>query len=60
MGMLWLKSCPRCRGDLYQERTELDEEELYCMQCGYRRFGMLAVSEKRLDTEREPVMPRAA
>ncbi len=32
--MLWLKSCPRCRGDL---QTESDRYGPYiaCIQCGY-------------------------
>ena len=32
--MLWLKSCPRCHGDLYEVR---DHYGLYvaCLQCGH-------------------------
>ena len=32
--MFWLKSCPRCHGDLFQER---DHYGWYvsCMQCGH-------------------------
>ena len=37
--MFWLKACPRCLGDLCLERDEADEEETFCMQCGFRQFG---------------------
>ena len=37
--MLWLSSCPRCGGDIHLERNEFEESELYCLQCGFRRFG---------------------
>ena len=36
--MFKLKGCPRCKGDLYLDRNELEDEEAYCLQCGYRRF----------------------
>ena len=35
--MLWLKSCPRCRGDMMEERM-LGELELVCLQCGHRSY----------------------
>ncbi len=32
---MWVtKGCPRCSGDLYQERL-LGEREVRCLQCGY-------------------------
>ena len=34
--MMAFKACPRCRGDLVLEAL-LDEPELICLQCGYRR-----------------------
>ncbi len=30
--MIWLKSCPRCRGDLFLER-EIDGHAVRCLQC---------------------------
>ncbi len=32
--MLWLKSCPRCSGDLYEER-DMYGPYTDCLQCGY-------------------------
>ena len=37
--MFWLRACPRCRGDLYLERNELGDNEVYCLHCGFRRFS---------------------
>ncbi|MBI3969140.1 MAG: hypothetical protein HY329_26160 [Chloroflexi bacterium] len=34
MGKLWLKCCPRCRGDLVLYR-ELEETYVQCLQCGH-------------------------
>lgn len=31
--MIWLKACPRCRGDLFLER-ELEGIGVRCLQCG--------------------------
>ena len=42
--MFWLRACPRCRGDLYQERNELGDSEVYCLHCGLRRFHILDTS----------------
>ncbi len=42
--MLWLKSCPRCRGDLL--RTSHDGEHvLSCLQCGH---ALAELQAKRL------------
>ena len=35
--MLWLKSCPKCRGDL-QQRNDQYGSYVACLQCG-REFG---------------------
>lgn len=32
--MMWLKTCPRCRGDLYVERG-IGETYVSCLQCGH-------------------------
>lgn len=31
--MWWRKACPRCGGDVFEERL-LGERELKCLQCG--------------------------
>ena len=35
--MMWLKSCPKCRGDLFLDK---DEYGWYkeCLQCGYMSY----------------------
>ena len=35
--MIHLKSCPRCHGDMMEERM-LGELELVCLQCGHRSY----------------------
>lgn len=32
--MFWLKSCPRCRGDLY-EGKDIYGQYVACLQCGH-------------------------
>lgn len=32
--MLWFKCCPRCRGDLYEDRDRYGAF-IACVQCGY-------------------------
>ena len=32
---MWLKSCPRCGGDLYNEE-HIDGTEVACLQCAHR------------------------
>ena len=36
--MFKLRGCPRCQGDLYMDRNELDDDGVHCLQCGYRKF----------------------
>ncbi len=31
--MVWLKTCPKCRGDLYL-RPQIESDEVACIQCG--------------------------
>ncbi|MBI4310929.1 MAG: hypothetical protein HY681_04015 [Chloroflexi bacterium] len=33
-GMLWFKQCPKCEGDLYQDR-DMYGPFVSCLQCGY-------------------------
>ena len=53
--MFYFKACPKCRGDLYKERNDFEDEELYCIQCGYRWFAMPAVATIPLATSLDPV-----
>ena len=32
--MMWLKGCPKCRGDLYDNRDHYGRY-IVCMQCGH-------------------------
>jgi hypothetical protein len=32
--MFWLKGCPRCKGDLYED-TDKYGHYVSCLQCGY-------------------------
>ena len=52
--MFWLKNCPRCSGDLYEE-TDIYGPYISCVQCGFNKdipdqfqglapFGLLEVS----------------
>jgi hypothetical protein len=34
--MVWLKACPRCRGDLFLDNDHYGKFKL-CVQCGYSR-----------------------
>ena len=36
--MFHLKGCPKCQGDLYLEANELEDQEMYCVQCGFRKY----------------------
>jgi hypothetical protein len=59
---MWLKACPRCRGDLYEEptvgATSLVGRYVSCLQCGY----LLAETEERaLPSSRpRPTLGRSA
>ena len=58
--MMWLKGCPRCQGDLFEEVAV--SPELYgsrfvnCLQCGYTLSPEQEVSLPRA----EPQAPAAA
>jgi hypothetical protein len=55
--MYWLKACPRCRGDLREER-DIHGVMLVCIQCGYLAT---AADEEQLRLtgaiRREPAIP---
>ena len=43
--MLLLKGCPKCHGDLLYHRNEFDEDEAYCLQCGFRKYEVVAETQ---------------
>lgn len=53
--MMWLKACPRCRGDLYPE-LDLSGAYLQCLQCGCTVYEpeRLQVSRRALGQARLP------
>jgi len=50
---LWLKSCPKCGGDLYSDRDVMGYYR-QCLQCGYTFY------EQHRREEREPVYAPAS
>lgn len=55
MTMIQLKSCRRCGGDMMLEEV-MGEQELVCLQCGYRTYPAAALSrgQTAASAEREP------
>jgi len=57
--MVWLKSCPRCSGDIFLERN-IGESYMMCLQCGH---VLTAAQESRLKETRArrqtPVLARS-
>lgn len=51
--MVYLKSCPRCRGDLFTERDHR-EQYITCLQCGHT----LTASEELVLQFRRPSWAR--
>jgi DNA-directed RNA polymerase subunit M/transcription elongation factor TFIIS len=45
--MFWLKHCPRCAGDLYQEQ-DIDGSYIACLQCGYHSSATDETSPRML------------
>jgi len=45
---LWIKGCPKCRGDLYRDRDIMGDYR-QCLQCGYTFY------EERRREVRRPV-----
>ena len=61
--MLKFKSCPRCCGDLTQEKNEFHEIEESCLQCGHRAYpaarGYANLAESVEVWHREPKVKAA-
>jgi hypothetical protein len=49
---MWLKGCPRCRGDLLRQ-SDIYGSYVACLQCGH---VLRPQEEARLKTEPEPVV----
>ncbi len=61
--MFWLKACPRCSGDLHLEVDEMGDKEIYCVQCGFRKFGSPLVLTRLMgaaESKEAPAIPWAA
>ena len=60
--MMWLKACPRCKGDLYQE-TDRFGRYVSCAQCGLSisdaKASVLAGFAKR-EKDRAQAAPKPA
>jgi DNA-directed RNA polymerase subunit M/transcription elongation factor TFIIS len=60
---LWLKSCPKCKGDLYSDRDIMGYYR-QCLQCGYtfyepRRRPVRAAASTPVPSEDEGQGPGA-
>lgn len=53
--MMWLKVCPRCKGDVYVEK-DIFESYLKCLQCGH----VLSEAEKRSVESSAPAVRQRA
>ena len=49
---MWRKACPKCGGDVYEERY-LEDAEIKCLQCGYVLPAVRAMALKQV-----PAAPR--
>lgn len=57
--MVWLKSCPRCSGDIFLERN-VGESYMMCLQCGHVLTQAQESRLKELRTRRQmPAMAMA-
>ncbi len=59
--MMWLKGCPRCRGDLFEEIAVAPElygtHMVSCLQCGY---ALTADQERQLPRTRPEAVAASA
>ncbi len=56
--MMWLKACPRCRGDLFMERN-VGDSYMVCLQCGHVLNSVQEEVLKASVRERERQRPAA-
>ncbi len=55
--MVWLKSCPKCGGDLYL-RQEIEGNEIACFECG--QVASRRMTKQLLRAAREELAREAA
>ncbi len=58
--MFWLKTCPRCNGDLFLDINSY-EQSIVCLQCGNRIYGIIGARDLRAarsGIKRGPRLPR--
>ncbi len=55
--MFHLKGCPKCHGDLYLEGNELEDQEMCCVQCGFRKFVTPLALTIPYQLTKNPVVP---
>jgi predicted nucleic-acid-binding Zn-ribbon protein len=51
--MLWLKSCPKCGGDLFGE-TQSRYDDVSCLQCGYVLYTAIGAERRPAAAGRSP------
>lgn len=62
--MFWFKLCPRCSGDLFEDRDQYGKF-ITCMQCGLIRDvpnwegGVLVISSEPVSAPVEPLSDRS-
>jgi predicted nucleic-acid-binding Zn-ribbon protein len=56
--MMWLKGCPKCRGDLYEEPAigahSVAVRYVSCLQCGYMLTDQEEMALRRIQPRRSP------
>ncbi len=58
--MFWLKTCPRCKGDLFLDNNSY-EQSVVCLQCGNRIYEIQGAHHLRTTIsgmKRSPRLPR--
>ena len=58
--MFWFKKCPRCSGDLYEEKDQYGHF-ITCMQCGFSKDAeerLADSSDISLEPAAAPVVPK--
>ena len=56
--MFWFKGCPRCSGDLYEDRDQYGPF-ISCVQCGFSK-DIMEKLEEPLRISPEPLSPPVA
>ena len=58
--MFGFRACQRCKGDLFLEENEFGDEEEYCYQCGFRKYGKPVAFKMAVETQDPLASGRAA